>query len=57
MTYDKCPKCGGEVETEKNTMTGRLIREYYCVSCKWSDFVDEGPAMWKILSNESEDEE
>lgn len=56
MTYDKCPKCGGEIHQEKHTFTGRQIREYDCLSCDWSDIVDEGPALWVILSDFKEED-
>ncbi len=57
MKYEKCPKCGGEVLREKHTVTGRQVREYDCFRCGWSEVVDEGPALWTILSEAADGEE
>ena len=57
MKYEKCPKCGGDVLREKHTGTGRQVREYDCFRCGWSETVDEGPALWTIMSEAAEDDE
>lgn len=54
MSYDKCPNCGASVESEKDTFSGNVMREYYCSACGWKETVDEGPALWKILSDDAE---
>ncbi len=47
---DTCPKCGGELrQTDKNTFTGEVWREYTCHACGHVVDVNEGTALWKIL--------
>jgi acetone carboxylase gamma subunit len=36
---------------EKDTSSGRDIREYVCPGCGYSDWEDTGPALWQILSD------
>jgi len=57
MKYDRCPKCGGDIYTEKDSSSGRVMREYTCSKCHWSDFADEGTALWQILSDDREEQE
>ena len=57
MKYEKCPECGGEVLREKHTFTGRQVREYDCLRCGWSEVVDEGPALWAIMSESADEDE
>ena len=53
-----CPKCGGELYLEdKNTFSGRDIREYACRSCGHTDWEVQGPALWKILHDDREEAE
>jgi rubredoxin len=48
----RCPECGGKTRrTDKDTSSGRDMREYSCVSCNWSHTFDVGEALWKILSD------
>jgi transposase-like protein len=48
----KCPKCGREMELEeKDTSSGRDMRTYYCRPCKERVDVDNGVALWKVLSD------
>ena len=60
MAEDLCPKCGGEMrQTDKNTFTGEVWREYTCRSCGHVVDVNEGKALWQALheANEKEEEE
>jgi DNA-directed RNA polymerase subunit M/transcription elongation factor TFIIS len=53
-----CAKCGTQMhQTDKNTMTGRVIREYECGNCGHSDWVDEGVALWQVLHDAREQDE
>ena len=56
-----CPNCGESMHmTEKDTSSGRDIREYLCPGCGHSDWEDNGVALWKVLSdgaNEIDDPE
>jgi len=52
---DACPKCGGELfQTDKNTFTGKVWREYTCRSCGHIVDVDEGTALWQVLHDDAE---
>ncbi len=42
---------------EKDTSSGRDIREYKCSQCGYSDWEDRGTALWQILHDASEREE
>jgi len=45
-----CTQCGALMnQTDKNTMTGRVIREYECRTCGHSDWEDDGVALWQVL--------
>jgi Zn ribbon nucleic-acid-binding protein len=45
-----CAKCGELMnQTDKNTFTGRVIREYECRKCGHTDGEDDGVALWQIL--------
>ena len=47
-----CAKCGEAMRmVEKDTSSGRDIREYVCPGCGYSDWEDTGPALWQILSD------
>jgi len=51
-----CSKCGEEMRmTEKDTSSGRDIREYLCDSCGHSDWEDNGKALWQILHDDREE--
>ena len=53
-----CTKCGALMDqTDKNTMTGRVIREYACRTCGHSDWEDDGVALWKVLHDAREEDE
>jgi transposase-like protein len=61
MTTDRftsgpvCPKCGGALYLEdKNTFTGRDIREYRCKSCRNLVVEDNGVALWQVLHDDNE---
>lgn len=54
MSFDRCPRCGGPVTMEKDTFSGNVMRGYSCSKCPWQETVDEGPALWKILSDDAE---
>ena len=49
---DRCPRCGGGLETLKTTATGSLFLEVYCFECRFSDswFGDDEitPEWWPI---------
>jgi cytochrome c551/c552 len=54
----QCVKCGAEMDqTEKDTSSGRDIREYACRSCGHTDWEVLGPALWKILHEDREEAE
>ncbi len=48
-----CVKCGEQMRmTEKDTSSGRDIREYACSACGHSDWEEHGTALWQILSDD-----
>jgi predicted nucleic acid-binding Zn-ribbon protein len=52
-----CTKCGALMDqTDKNTMTGRVIREYLCRKCGHTDWEDDGVALWKVLHDAREED-
>jgi hypothetical protein len=42
-------------QTDKNTFTGREIREYLCRSCGHSDWEDCGTALWQVLHDDAQE--
>ncbi len=53
-----CSKCGELMDqTDKNTFTGRVIREYRCDKCGHTDWEDEGVALWQVLHDAREKDE
>jgi hypothetical protein len=51
-----CAKCGEPMRmTDKNTFTGRDIREYTCDACGYESWEDRGKALWQILSDDREE--
>jgi transposase-like protein len=51
-----CPDCKIEMEQiEKTTFSGRDMREYQCPSCKRTQIIDCGEALWKVLSDANRD--
>lgn len=47
-----CPKCSTRmVFIEKYTASGRDLRTYFCKRCNKYFDVDNGIALWKIMSN------
>jgi predicted Zn finger-like uncharacterized protein len=50
-SYTKCPKCGSDIEVEKDSSSGRVMREYRCHKCSWSTYEDEGTALWKSIED------
>ncbi len=51
-----CAKCGEPMRmTDKNTFSGRDIREYKCDGCGYEDWEDRGTALWQILSDDREE--
>jgi len=47
---DICSTCGGELrQTDKNTFTGEMWREYTCRQCGHVVDVNEGQALWQVL--------
>jgi acetone carboxylase gamma subunit len=50
LMADTCPKCSGEMhQTDKNTFTGEVWREYTCRQCGFVVDVNEGQALWQVL--------
>jgi hypothetical protein len=50
-----CAKCGEPMrQTEKDTSSGRDIREYKCDRCGHCDWEVRGPALWQILHDDRE---
>jgi hypothetical protein len=41
---------------DKNTFTGREIREYRCPSCRHLEVEDRGEALWQILHNDRQEQ-
>ena len=55
MPENACPKCGGTLyQTDKNTFTGEVWREYTCRSCRHVVDVNEGTALWQVLHDDVE---
>ncbi len=53
-----CTKCGAQMDqTDKNTMTGRVIREYLCRNCGHADWEDDGVALWQVMHDAREQDE
>jgi DNA-directed RNA polymerase subunit M/transcription elongation factor TFIIS len=53
-----CTKCSALMDqTDKNTMTGRVIREYECRTCGHTDWEDDGVALWKVMHDAREEDE
>lgn len=51
-----CAECGETMHmTEKDTSSGRDIREYLCPGCGNSDWEDNGVALWQVLSDYNEE--
>jgi hypothetical protein len=51
----KCEKCDRDMDLEeKDTSSGRDMRTYYCDFCKKRVDVDNGIALWKVLSDARE---
>jgi len=51
----KRERCGQEMRLEdKDTSSGRDMRIYYCDHCQESHIVDNGIALWKVLSDARE---
>jgi transposase-like protein len=56
ITDPVCPKCGGALYLEdKNTFSGRDIREYRCRGCRNLVVEDNGVALWKVLHDDREE--
>jgi predicted nucleic acid-binding Zn-ribbon protein len=53
-----CAKCGAQMDqTDKNTFTGCVIREYECRKCGCTDWEDDGVALWQVLHDAREQDE
>lgn len=56
MGDDACPDCGGELRfEEKDSSSGRDMREYRCVKCGRSVVEDRGVALWQLLHDANEE--
>jgi hypothetical protein len=51
LTFRECPRCGGQLYSEKTTFTGEVMRDYYCPNCKWQETINDGPALWQVISD------
>jgi hypothetical protein len=53
-----CTKCGELMDqTDKNSFSGRVIREYLCRKCGHTDWEDDGVALWQVLHDAREKDE
>ena len=53
-----CTKCGEPMDqTDKNSFSGRVIREYLCRKCGHTDWEDDGVALWQVLHDAREQDE
>jgi DNA-directed RNA polymerase subunit M/transcription elongation factor TFIIS len=53
-----CTKCGALMDqTDKDSSSGRVIREYLCRKCGHTDWEDDGVALWKVLHDAREEDE
>ncbi|MGD1106764.1 MAG: hypothetical protein ABR865_06945 [Terracidiphilus sp.] len=53
-----CTKCGSLMDqTDKNSFSGRVIREYLCRKCRHTDWEDDGVALWQALHDSLEKED
>jgi len=51
-----CPVCHKSMRLlEKDTSSGRDIREYICDACGKTNREDRGDALWKIISDDREE--
>ena len=56
MLDTTCPDCAIEMlQIEKTTFTGRDMREYQCPKCGRKQIIDNGKALWAILSEANEE--
>jgi hypothetical protein len=54
----KCPACTEEMALEeKDTSSGRDMRTYRCSHCGRSEDIDNGIALWQVLSAAREADE
>jgi Zn finger protein HypA/HybF involved in hydrogenase expression len=42
-------------QIEKTTFMGRDMREYQCPKCGGKQIIDQGKALWEILSEANEE--
>lgn len=55
LKMSRCPDCSLDlVQTGKDTITGREIREYRCPKCGRDDWIDHGKAIWATLHDDGE---
>ncbi|MGO8934522.1 MAG: hypothetical protein ACLPLZ_01830 [Terracidiphilus sp.] len=53
-----CTQCGELMDqTDKNSFSGRVIREYLCRKCGHTDCEDDGVALWQVLHDAREKDE
>lgn len=53
----RCPECGGEtVQIDRDTFSGRDMREFECKQCRWNAVFEFGPALWKVISDAKDGE-
>jgi hypothetical protein len=44
-------------EIEKDTITGIDYRDYECSNCGHTEWKNNGPALWRVISDAREEEE
>ncbi len=53
----KCALCGTTMKfTGKDTFSGDEIREYRCPQCGHEDSERGGPALWRVMQENKEEE-
>jgi rubredoxin len=53
----RCPTCGKATrQIEKDTFSGREMREFACEACGWKHDFDFGPALWTFMSGSRDDD-
>jgi len=53
-----CTQCRAEMlQTDKDSSSGRVIREFLCRNCGHSGWEDEGVALWQVLHDAHQQDE
>jgi hypothetical protein len=54
MVWRCCPQCGSDIDSEKDTSSGREVWLHKCLKCDWSDVEDRCIALWQAYSQMNE---